>query len=33
VQREGEVLHLIAKRLEDHSHLLGRLMTHSRDFH
>jgi len=33
VQREGEVLHLIAKRLEDHSHLLGRLITHSRDFH
>ncbi|MEN8803680.1 MAG: error-prone DNA polymerase [Thiogranum sp.] len=33
VQREGEVLHLIAKQLEDHSHLLGRLMTYSRDFH
>jgi error-prone DNA polymerase len=33
VQREGEVLHLIARRLEDHSHLLGRLVTHSRDFH
>jgi len=33
VQREGEVLHLIAKQLEDHSHLLGRLITHSRDFH
>ena len=33
VQREGEVIHLIAKRLEDHSHLLGRLMTQSRDFH
>ncbi len=33
VQREGEVLHLIAKRLEDHSHLLGRLITRSRDFH
>jgi error-prone DNA polymerase len=33
VQREGDVLHLIAKQLEDHSHLLGRLMTHSRDFH
>ncbi len=33
LQREGEVLHLIAKRLEDHSHLLGRLITHSRDFH
>jgi error-prone DNA polymerase len=33
VQREGEVLHLIARRLEDHSHLLGRLMTQSRDFH
>jgi len=33
IQREGEVLHLIARRLEDHSHLLGRLVTHSRDFH
>mgnify|MGYP000694691119 CR=1 FL=1 len=33
VQREGNVLHLIAKGLEDHSHLLGRLITHSRDFH
>ena len=33
VQREGEVLHLIAWRLEDHSHLLGRLITQSRDFH
>jgi len=33
VQREGEVLHLIARRLEDHSHLLGKLATRSRDFH
>jgi error-prone DNA polymerase len=33
VQREGEVLHLIARRLEDHSHLLGRLDAPSRDFH
>jgi len=33
VQREGDVLHLIARRLEDHSHLLGRLVTQSRDFH
>jgi error-prone DNA polymerase len=33
IQREGEVLHLIARRLEDHSHLLGRLVTQSRDFH
>ena len=33
IQREGEVLHLIAGRLEDHSHLLGRLLTQSRDFH
>jgi error-prone DNA polymerase len=32
VQREGEVVHVIAKRLEDHSALLGRLMTESRDF-
>jgi error-prone DNA polymerase len=33
VQREGEVLHFIAQRLEDRSTLLGRLMTTSRDFH
>jgi error-prone DNA polymerase len=37
LQREGEgehaVVHLIAKRLFDHSDLLGRLVTASRDFH
>ncbi|MBK8335524.1 MAG: error-prone DNA polymerase [Sterolibacteriaceae bacterium] len=33
VQREGVVVHLIAKRLVDVSHLLGRLVTHSRNFH
>lgn len=33
VQREGEVLHVIAGRLEDHSHLLGDLKSRSRDFH
>ena len=33
VQREGAVIHLIAKRLRDYSHLLGRLVTQSRDFH
>ncbi|MFQ6024763.1 MAG: error-prone DNA polymerase, partial [Acidiferrobacterales bacterium] len=33
IQREGEVLHVIAKRLEDHSVLLGELVTRSRDFH
>jgi len=32
LQREGEVVHLIARRLLDHSSLLGRLETHSRDF-
>jgi error-prone DNA polymerase len=32
VQREGEVLHVVAERLEDHSALLGGLVTHSRDF-
>jgi error-prone DNA polymerase len=31
-QREGEVRHLVAKRLVDLSHLLGRLDTRSRDF-
>ena len=32
-QREGEVRHLIAQRLVDHSALLQGLVTHSRDFH
>ncbi|HYA38126.1 MAG TPA: error-prone DNA polymerase [Candidatus Methylomirabilis sp.] len=32
VQREGEVQHVIARRLEDHSTLLGDLVTPSRDF-
>ena len=32
LQREGEVNHLIAKRLVDHTPLLGRLSTSSRDF-
>jgi error-prone DNA polymerase len=33
VQREGEVLHLIARRLTDHTALLGRLTVACRDFH
>jgi error-prone DNA polymerase len=33
VQREGEVLHVIAKDLIDYSVLLGALVTRSRDFH
>jgi len=33
VQREGDVLHLVAERLRDRSALLGQLMVHSRDFH
>ena len=33
VEREGEVVHLVARRLVDESALLGRLVTHSRDFH
>ena len=32
VQKEGEVLHVIARRLVDETRLLGRLVTHSRDF-
>jgi error-prone DNA polymerase len=32
VQRQGDVLHVIAARLEDHSALLGRLAVGSRDF-
>jgi error-prone DNA polymerase len=33
IEREGEVIHLVAKRLSDHSALLGRIATTSRDFH
>jgi error-prone DNA polymerase len=33
VQREGDVLHVIARRLWDYSALLGRLLIRSRDFH
>jgi error-prone DNA polymerase len=32
-ERRGDVCHLVAGRLEDHSHLLGALQTRSRDFH
>jgi error-prone DNA polymerase len=33
IERDGEVVHLVAKRLVDHSELLGPLETASRDFH
>ncbi len=33
VQREGAVVHLVARRLADLSPLLGRLSARSRDFH
>ena len=33
LEREGEVVHLIAARLRDQTALLGQLMTRSRDFH
>jgi error-prone DNA polymerase len=33
VERDGEVVHLIARRLADRSALLGRLLASSRDFH
>jgi error-prone DNA polymerase len=33
VSREGEVIHLIARRLVDRSTLLGALTPRSRDFH
>ncbi|WP_408022365.1 error-prone DNA polymerase [Spiribacter insolitus] len=32
-ERRGDVCHLVAGRLEDHSHLLGELQTRSRNFH
>jgi len=33
IERDGEVVHLIAERLTDRSALLGRLLAPSRDFH
>jgi error-prone DNA polymerase len=33
IERDGEVVHLIARRLTDHSRLLGSLLARSRDFH
>ncbi len=33
LEREGDVVHLVAGRLEDYSHLLGGLVARSRDFH
>jgi error-prone DNA polymerase len=33
VEREGDVVHLVAARLHDYTPMLGRLMTASRDFH
>lgn len=33
LERDGEVIHVIARRLIDHSALLGQLHTESRDFH
>jgi error-prone DNA polymerase len=33
LERQGEVMHLVAKRLNDHSGLIGALKTESRDFH
>jgi error-prone DNA polymerase len=33
IQREGDVIHLVAARLFDYSALLGNLETASRDFH
>jgi error-prone DNA polymerase len=33
LQREGDVIHLLARQLTDRSAWLGRLQTASRDFH
>jgi error-prone DNA polymerase len=33
LERQGNVIHLIAGKLADYSHLLGRLVARSRDFH
>jgi len=32
-QREQDVVHLVAKKIEDLSWMLGELSTHSRNFH
>jgi error-prone DNA polymerase len=33
LEREGDVIHLIAGHLTDYSSLIGNLDVHSRDFH
>jgi error-prone DNA polymerase len=33
IQRDGDMLHLVARRLVDHTRLLGKLVPASRDFH
>jgi error-prone DNA polymerase len=33
VERDGDVVHLVARRLSDYSALLGPLAAASRDFH
>jgi len=33
IERDGDVVHLVARRLVDHTTLLGPLETASRDFH
>ncbi len=33
IERDGDVVHLVARRLSDHSRLLGELLAPSRDFH
>jgi error-prone DNA polymerase len=33
VERESDVVHVVTRRLADHSDLLGRLATSSLDFH
>ncbi|MBI2753001.1 MAG: error-prone DNA polymerase [Betaproteobacteria bacterium] len=33
IERDGDVIHLVARQLSDHSRLLGRLAARSRDFH
>jgi error-prone DNA polymerase len=33
IERDGDVVHLVARRLTDYSRLLGRLAAPSRDFH
>jgi error-prone DNA polymerase len=33
IERDGDVVHVIARRLQDHSELIGPLLAPARNFH